>query len=186
MWKNQNVRLVAVFIAGVLVGMALFWQGSHRTPSVNKINVSSNIPNIENSNAAGTAPDSIAVSSLNENDGSAQTIAQAPSLKVGDQNPGKMVVVAQAVLDQPEWVVIHDSDSNGQPGNVLGARLFAKGRNSGIVQLLQATVAGQKYIAVVHTYSGAKTPFDSKVDLPMKTASGDLIMSTFSVTKATN
>lgn len=178
-WKNPNVRLVSVFILGILVGVGGFWLGTHRE---NPLKATNPLVLLGNQNTT-TTPEA-ATSNLTEND-AAGTVSQTPGLKVEDQNPGKTVVVAQASLLKPAWVVVRES-IGGKPGNVLGARLFDKGRNSGIVPLLRATVVGQSYYAELYTYSGVKRPFDVKLDTPLKNADGGTVWVKFLVTKATD
>lgn len=176
--KDQNMRLASVFVLGVLVGVGGFWLREHRTGTIEDLQVSTK------ENFASTTDLNIATSPIVETEGSV-LVTSSPHIQMADQNPGKLVVVAQAVLDAPAWVVIRDS-VNGKPGNVLGARLFDKGKNSGLIQLLRATEVGKQYIAVLHAYSGVKKPFDVKSDLPLKNQNGDSVMAAFSVTKATN
>jgi hypothetical protein len=105
-------------------------------------------------------------------------------ITVDDQNPGFLVVVSQVFVNAPSWVVIHE-DVNGTPGNILGARLFEKGSNSGIIQLLNSMKVGKSYLAVVHGDNGDGT-FDLKKDTILKGTDGKNIMAKFSVTQGSD
>jgi hypothetical protein len=87
-------------------------------------------------------------------------------------------------LASPAWVVIRESN-NGTAGNLMGARLFEKGSNSGIVQLLTSMKVGKSYIAEVHTDDGDAL-FDLKKDAILKGSDGKAIMATFRATEGSD
>ncbi len=101
-------------------------------------------------------------------------------ITVDDQNPGKIVVVSQVFLNSPAWVVIYENN-NGTPGNLLGARLFEKGNNSGIIQLLGSMKVNGSYLAVVQTDNGDGV-IDIKKDPILKGTDGKNIQAAFKAT----
>ena len=69
------------------------------------------------------------------------------------QAAGTAVAVAKAVVSAPTWVVIYEN-SNGKPGNALGAALFFPDHQSGTVELLRSTTPGKTYLAVKQVDNG--------------------------------
>ncbi len=53
----------------------------------------------------------------------------------------------------PTWVAVYES-RDGKPGNVLGAGLFSADQQSGTVDLLRGTIAGQTYFVTEQTDNG--------------------------------
>jgi len=178
MMKDQNVRLAAAFVLGILVGVGGYWLNNNRAQtSVSKLkNI---VPLSEELDLSG-----VASSTSLEEDVSPLSV-KSSLIRLDDQNPGKRVVISQVVLQKPAWVAIHE-DVDGQPGNVLGARLFDRGTNSGIIELLRDTEVNKKYYAVVHNWSGVKAPFNVKIDLPTKDENDENIMASFMVNIVTD
>lgn len=162
MWENQNFRLAAAFLVGIVVGAGGYWTVARRSlPSVDTL---SQVPLAD---------------AADESEGGASTSAM---LLMGDQTPGKKVVVGQTNFSKPMWVAIHDYEG-GKIGNTLGAALFDKGKRSGSIELLRATVNGKTYAAVVHTDDGNYKQYDYKKDTPL-TDAGKPVMVTFTATNA--
>lgn len=109
--------------------------------------------------------------------------SEGVTISVSSQAPGTTVEVAKISLASSGWVVIHE-ESNGVPGKILGARRFEKGVHSGNVELLRNTESGKIYFAVIHSDDQNHT-FDYKSDLPLKDASGGLVMTKFKAMLAT-
>ena len=93
-----------------------------------------------------------------------------------DQAAGSTVSVS-VNASKPVWVVVHE-DSEGAPGSILGAQLFATGSHEGVVDLLRGTEIGQEYYVMLHSDDGDRK-FDYKKDLPVKDATGAVIMHGF-------
>ena len=183
MWKDQNVRIAASFLVGVLVGVGGYWMYTTDDRVTTEVD-SQEVAGLEDMIASTTLnvdTTSVAKSNQAEVDMSGATT----TLRVDNQNPGKYVVVAHAALRKPAWVAIHE-EVDGKPGNIIGARLFDTGKNSGIVELLRPTVVGKNYYAMLHVYNNVKRPFNYKVDVPMKDERGNMVMVKFAVTKATD
>jgi hypothetical protein len=106
------------------------------------------------------------------------------ALTVNDQPAGTMVQVASVTLTETGWVAIHE-DKEGQPGKIIGAQRFRVAADrtlttSGTVTLLEPTVSGKSYHAMLHGDAGADG-FSYKEDLPLKDASGNAIVAHFVV-----
>jgi hypothetical protein len=158
--QDQNVRIAASFIIGLLVGVGGYWliasQNNHVSPEL----------------------------TMNEEDGTSSevvTIQGDNGVLVNNQVPGSSVLINQVLLKGPGWVAIHD-DVNGQPGRILGARLFDAGSANGIVQLLRNTVNGKSYFAVIHTDDGNYKNFTPKTDKVLTGSNGEIIMTKFEAT----
>ncbi len=153
-WNNQNVRLAISFIVGIIVGVAAY------------AIVDSNR---ETTRAPRESLTSTTTTSVIEGDN---------GVIVQDQSAGNKVDVAQVVLKTPGWVAIHD-DVNGQPGRILGAKLFDSGKLNGNVELLRNTENGKSYFAVLHTDDGNYKSFNAQTDTILKNAQGEMIMVKF-------
>jgi hypothetical protein len=177
MTNNQNVRIGIAVVVGIIIALAGIWLWNNRTLSA---------PSASTTDTTGTIVDNnTAASSTITEEGNAGIVGNGPGIKIDDQNPGRLVTVAQVSLMTPGWVLIRDNN-NGTPGNILGARLFDKGKNSGIVELLRPLIIGKSYFAAISNDDGNIHIFDPKKDLPIKDANGKDIMIKFSVTKATD
>ena len=133
-----------------------------------------------------TADNLAAVGSLDNN---RLGIAQTSDLEVSDQFPGAVVYVKSVNLPQGGWVVIHQPDSTGTPGPVIGYEYFDATTHAGTVTLTTRTVEGGEYMAVLYSDNGNKTwdvsgpaPDSSGGDQAMPTASGLLIAVPFTAT----
>ena len=96
---------------------------------------------------------------------------------VSDQFPGNIVYISSVQLAAPGFVAIH-KDNAGTPGDVIGYQYFDKGINPGKITLTSPTVEGGVYYAVLHNDDGDKI-FNAAKDLPIKDASGNIIMKLF-------
>lgn len=155
-WKNQNMRLAVVFVFGIIIGAGSLWIIVSGSPVVSDIFIGQTTP-------------------ADESEGG---VATTTTLLVAEQFPGKKVVIGQINLDKSAWVAIHDY-RGGKSGNVLGAKLFSPGKQSGIIELKTAMADGAIYSAIVHEYSGEKE-FDYKSYYkPMQGTDGKPIMAVF-------
>jgi hypothetical protein len=170
MRKTKNLIITIVLI--VLVGITGYLVFTNTSSNGNRDD--GDKPAIIDNNTA-------ASSSVTEEGGAGLA---STGIKIEDQNPGRIVVVNQVLIETAGWVVIHE-DSNGTPGNILGARIFEKGSNSGVIQLLSSMKVGKSYLAVVHTDNGDGS-FDVKQDKILKDANGKDVMTKFSVTQGSD
>jgi hypothetical protein len=108
-----------------------------------------------------------------------------PSVQVEDQTPAPLneVVVKHAVSDGPGWIVIHENDSNGKPGAVLGQTALVEGDNDAIkVTLSRDVVNGELLYAMLHKDEGALGTYEFPgPDVPVTNAEGDVIAPAFTV-----
>jgi hypothetical protein len=102
---------------------------------------------------------------------------------VSDQFPGNIVYISSVQLANPGFVVIK-SDNAGIPGAVLGSQYFDKGINPGKVTLKSSTVDGSLYYATIYADTDGNKMFDIIKDMPVKDATGNIIMRTFRATSA--
>jgi len=86
-------------------------------------------------------------------------------LSVSGQSAGNSVSIDSLKLTaEKTWVAIHE-DSEGAPGNILGAKRFRPEDASGTILLLRNTEAGKTYHAMLHTDDGDDI-FDQNKDMP--------------------
>jgi len=99
------------------------------------------------------------------------------TLTVGPQAPGSVVNIDSVEISTDRWLVVHDN-LDGQPGNILGARIFSSDQASGHINLLRATESGQSYLVLIYAVAerdeDQSRRFDSSRDLPLIDNSGAL------------
>ncbi len=105
------------------------------------------------------------------------TTTSVNRIVVSDQFPGNIVYISSVQLDKPGFVEIH-KDNNGTPGAYVGSQYFDAGINNGKITLTSPTVEGGTYYAMLHSDDGDKK-FNPAKDLPLKDASGNIIMRIF-------
>ena len=103
-------------------------------------------------------------------------------IEVHDQEAGSSVYVSALSLSDPRWVVIHE-DQAGEPGNILGARLFSVDQEDGEVSLLRSTESGNTYHAILYMVADRDRDqgrrFDTDRDLPLIEEDGYQVITTF-------
>jgi len=87
------------------------------------------------------------------------------------QDAGLSVMVSEASVTVPTWVVVYES-SNGVRGNALGAALFFPGGGAKTINLLRATTEGRVYLVGRHVDNGDKQ-FSLTNDQPAVNAAGN-------------
>ncbi|MDB5239035.1 MAG: hypothetical protein JWO00_370 [Candidatus Parcubacteria bacterium] len=108
------------------------------------------------------------------------------SIVMSDQYPGNVVYLSSVQLQKAGWVEIH-KDNAGQPGAYIGSAFVQSGINPVKITLTEPVIDGGTYYAMLHSDNGDQK-FDATVDLPLKDASGNIIMRVFhgSVTAGNN
>jgi len=106
------------------------------------------------------------------------------SIVISDQYPGNVVYVSSVQLANPGWVVIN-SDSNGQPGPIIGETYVTAGISPAKITLSQAMVDGGTYYAVLHSDNGDQK-FDPTADTALTDANGNIIMRVFHASASAN
>jgi len=155
---------IIVFIAGLLVGFVL-----GRTPD-------------EDDSATESDDDkaqAVVEGSVLEQDGKPNPtlVADGNVVNVKDQEASSQVFLSRVDLAQSGWAAIREF-SDGELGNILGARRFDVGVHQGNVTLLRSTVAGQKYIAVLYADDGDKK-FDFTRDSLLLDSEGKTVSMVF-------
>ncbi len=183
--KNISNNVIAIGIAGVVVGLVIGWfLGGMGDDS--RVENFKNIGTVNTENN-GTKNMPVGSSELTQNPNTkiSDALFTDPSLfaesesvvTVEDQFAASTATVASAETDSSVWVVVRE-DKNGIIGNILGAARVGMGTHSNVsVPLLRPTVAGQTYRVVLFRDNGDGT-FDYKIDTPL-TANGTVISSAF-------
>ncbi len=99
------------------------------------------------------------------------------SVEVASQTAGLSVEITNVAVDQPVWLVVYES-RNGRPGNVLGAALFDSQQNSGKVELLRSTRAGETYFVGTSVDNGDRK-FSLTSDRPVLNNEDRLLLTEF-------
>lgn len=95
------------------------------------------------------------------------------SLKVADQKAGNTVSVMSVVVPEGSyWVAVRETVKG--TSRTLGAYLFPKGMNNGVVELLRPTISGNTYQVVLLKDNGDRT-YDRATDLEVKDTKGAVI-----------
>lgn len=145
---NSNAAKIAGWLAvGVVAGVVLAWGGSALM-----------------SKGGSTAPTNGADQTATATD-TAATVSDSSLTVATPQKAGMSVAIEQASVSAPTWVAVYESQG-GKPGNVLGAALFAAGQQSGTVDLLRSTMAGQSYFVTELSDNGDRK-FSLKDDQPL-------------------
>lgn len=161
--REGNAATIAAWLAGgVVVGVVVAWGATSLLRHAPAGSVGTTAGSLQNatstSDTAGQGSD--------------------PSLTVASpQKAGTSVAIAKAVVSEPTWIVVQES-IGGKPGNVLGAKLFFPDTQSGSVELLRGTVAGQSYFVSKRLDNGDHK-FSLKADQPV-TENGQQLWVTFS------
>ena len=88
------------------------------------------------------------------------------SVSVSDQPFGGTIFISNFSTNKTSWVAVYE-DNNGEPGNILGARVFDAGDWSGEIELLRETIGDSKYYLKIHIDNGDRL-FDYKKDTAVK------------------
>jgi hypothetical protein len=114
------------------------------------------------------------------------------TLNVRNQSAGARALVASLTLAREGWLVIHE-ESDGRPGNVLGAAWFPAGMHEAVqVELLRTMESGKRYYAMLHgeTKGDGEAEidhtFDLKNDLPLQNAQDKIIHVAFETIASPN
>jgi len=109
-----------------------------------------------------------------------------PSVTVSDQKLGadNSLIVDKVVAAVDGWIVIH-ADASGKPGTVLGHAAVKKGENDQVKVVLDDTKdLGDAVWAMLHIDAGTIGTYEFPgADVPVKDASGNVVMMPFKVSK---
>ncbi|MFC1731923.1 hypothetical protein ACFL6I_16515 [candidate division KSB1 bacterium] len=168
---NQNFKLFAAFLIGVLVGSFSLWMWTATQSELFKKVSQEEVTNNEIASEEQTA--------IVQDFNATETQLHNDAVVVRNQASGLSVVVERAVLEEDGWVVIHEGTVS-HIGNALGAARFDKGENSGVVELLRATEPGVTYRAVLYRDNGDKE-FNLDTDFPFLQDGNQPVLTTFIV-----
>jgi LPXTG-motif cell wall-anchored protein len=95
------------------------------------------------------------------------------------------ITVAEIYASQDGWIVAH-LDENGAPGKVLGQTAVKKGEsNNVVIKLSQDVPVGGKLWPMLHIDAGTIGTYEFPgADVPVKDASGNIVMKQITVTAA--
>jgi len=159
--SSKGIVIAALIVILILIGAYWFFISSPAVPNEETDQPINNSEEISSSDSESKVE--IPTSSL---------------LEVSDQSAGEMVKVSSVSLSADSWVAVHE-ERNGGLGNILGALWLPAGTHSNQeVELLRATESGTKYFVVIRSDNGDKE-FDHEIDLPLKDADGNEILSSF-------
>lgn len=163
---------VGIFVAGLILGAALGWgitsnkSGSPVTTGSTDSTATITDTSTSGSNTATTQ------TGADLSAGTGSTVVLAPN-----QQAGFAVVVSKVWVKQPTWLVVYE-DTNGTPGNAIGAGLFFAGTTDGTIQLLRATLPGQSYFVGQSLDDGDKV-FSLASDKPVRDVQGNPLFTQF-------
>ncbi|NQV93370.1 hypothetical protein HQ403_02625 [Candidatus Kaiserbacteria bacterium] len=170
MTGNQNIKLIGVFLIGVVVGSFSLWMWTATQDALSKETEEGLVINKEASKDQNTVA---------QNLNTEETQLYSDSIVVRNQAHGASVIVEKARFEEDGWVVIHEGTVS-QIGNALGAVRFDAGEHSGVVELLRSTEVGNVYRAVLYRDNGDKE-FSLDSDFPFLRDGNQPILTTFSV-----
>jgi len=112
--------------------------------------------------------------------------AGAPAVTISDQKlaSDNSLTVDKVIAAVDGWIVIH-ADNNGAPGTVLGHAAVKAGENDSVkVTLDDVNDLGTVAWAMLHIDAGTMGTYEFPgADVPVKDASGNIVMMKFNVTK---
>lgn len=107
----------------------------------------------------------------------AVTVGTIDRVDVADQHASSVVQITSMSLADTSWVAVHE-ESDGKPGNVLGAGIFDAGVSRGVLELLRATSAGERYYVRLYRDDGDRV-FDLQTDVLLVNEGRAAIQDTF-------
>ncbi|MDP2593656.1 MAG: hypothetical protein Q8P52_03345 [bacterium] len=179
---NWVIAVIVAFLLGLGLG-ALLWAGDRNSEitdlTTERESDNSNVPDTNSQNTTSNETGGLDVLieggsvSMPDEDGVLNRI-----IGVSNQTFGTSVMVDSVLLQAPGWVTVRE-DSNGTPGNILGARWLPAGSFTDVeVKLLRGTESGNKYYVVIYTDNGNKI-FEHKVDTLLLNSDKQIVGATF-------
>jgi len=174
--ENQNLKLIGVFLIGVVVGGFSFWMWSATEKA---LLVREGVKEALEEEVVTEEVTSEKQEPAIQNIDTRETQIFNDSIVVRNQAPGLRVNIDKAVLEENGWVVIHEGTAS-HIGNALGAARFDAGEHSGVVELLRATETQKTYWAVLYRDNGDKE-FNLDSDFPFLQNGNSPVLTTFIV-----
>jgi len=175
---TRTQKIIIGFISGFLLGLGLIWGwNNYSSRTTLDIPTTTTTPESTIETANSTTTSGLIGEQLDEQKGLEDTMSNE-YIAVEKQHAGTVVVVKKCNLTVPGWVVVHE-EKNGIITNALGAIRRDPGTcTNTTIPLLRATEAGKRYWVVLYADSGDRL-FNLREDFPIRTATGDPIMSPF-------
>ncbi len=149
--KKMKQNHIIALIAGVIIigGGLLYWNSREAAaPETNTQNQTAEEQAANDANFQGDVPGDAPETN--------PTIPTSDTIAVSTQIAGSSVTVDNVFLSKPGFVSIHEVNSKGQPGNIIGTSgLLGTGPRQDL-EINAAIVPGAKYIAMVRMDNGDK------------------------------
>ena len=168
----MNQKIIIAIVAVIVILLAVFLYVSNNkavAPEINTNTAQNSNTDLPPGDVPGDAPETN------------PTIPTSDTIAVSTQIPGDSVTIDNVFLSKPGFISIHEVNSKGQAGNIIG--------NSGLLNIgakqdleIKATLfPGAKYIAMVRVDNGDKKFNATQDEAVMKDGSSLMIM--FSVSQ---
>ncbi len=167
---KQKYLIIAVAAIVILGGLYLYMR-NHKAAAPENTNQTSST-NSNTNEFTGDVPN-------DKPDNSGQPTSA--TVAVSEQTPGSSITIDNAFLEKPGFIAIHEVDSKGQPGKIIGASGYLTVGPKQDLEINVPIVAGGKYIAMLHEDNGDKK-FNAATDMPVK-SNNIPIMTMFSVSQ---
>ncbi len=168
---KQNI-IIGVIVAIVVVS-GIAWYVSQNKASAPESN--------DNSNTETQTKEEEFVGDVVGDPQTADYTPTSATVAVSTQVPGDSVTVDNAFLDKAGFVVIHEANATGQPGNVVGSSGLLSAGAKQDLEISAPLKAGAKYIAMLYVDNGDKK-FTVTTDTPVK-VNDIALMTLFSVSQ---
>ncbi|RME30661.1 hypothetical protein D6792_00085 [Candidatus Parcubacteria bacterium] len=161
--------VVAVFIAGFLLGAFAMWLASRQTAPLSFDNGTQQAETSAEARPRENPTQKYTFASANIPTDSVrdERLVLGARVVAPDQSAGSSVRVTDLLLP-PEgaWVVVHEIGPNAVFLNALGARRYDANVREGVVKLLRGTEPGRQYAVVLYHDDGDRQ-FSLKKDFPL-------------------
>ena len=186
---SVNQKVIISFVVGIIIGGGAVWLFSLATNDDSNVASVNEVLDKENEM---TEEDEEETTGEAEEGGVANGSASSPRptesvdesmylLAVSDQASGETVTVDSVSSPGPVWVAVHE-DRNGELGNVLGAKWFSGGAQSGAVKLLRTTSPGSLYYVALYGDAGDDRQFALGTDPQITGTGGTALIRVFQTT----
>ncbi len=167
MTKNKVVVLIAIVVALSVVWFSGVLSLPVVTPEITPENA--NFPSDGEASSEPSGDSQVGFAKLGPN-----------AIYVADQMPGNKLLINIVNIQDPGYVVIHES-KNGVPGAIIGhSSLIENTANKFAVTLNRPGKDGEELIAMLHIEKGGMG-FDPKIDVPVLDESGSSIHMIFMI-----
>lgn len=165
--KTQQIVGAGAAVLVLIAGIMLF----HKKPATNVVTdttgTSTEVAASAITDATGTPSEALAGTGLPR----AKMIKanSNESVEVADQAAGNSVAVSNLKIESKTWVVVYDTDVNGEPSWPMGAGLAWPGNDTFVTTLMRSTSAGKTYYVALIKDDGTMK-FDLRTVRPSETS----------------